>query len=82
MEDALLLRKVLRIQRAHLGEDRVEFGAVLAGELSLERDSYIAFCRFVIELFGTNKFFCFPSLLGLGEGEESLYICSLCRRSG
>lgn len=35
LKDTLLLCEVLWIQRAHLGKDRAQFGAVLAGKLAL-----------------------------------------------
>jgi hypothetical protein len=66
----LLHGEILGIQRTHLGQDAVEFGAVLAGVFPLQRGEEIALGSIFIEAFCLDERFGFALLLRLGVGKE------------
>ena len=55
LKNILLRFQELRIQRAHLRQDCIEFRAIVAGEFPLQRSGDIALCRLRIQVLGADQ---------------------------
>ena len=70
LQNVLFPGQVLWVERTHLRQDRIQFRAVVTGKFAFDRIADVALCGFNVDIFRTNKFFCFTFSR---EGVESLY---------
>ena len=71
-EHALFLGQVLRIERAHLGQNGIQFGACLAGKFPFQRIGDVAFGRLGIQALVADQLLGLALLFCLGKGEEGI----------